>query len=55
MLGPSAKITNYPPPKKKAIMENTIEKTKQQLNCVCHNRLKTAEKNVYQFVDPYRN
>lgn len=44
-----------PPPKKKAIMENTIEKTKQQLNCVCHNRLKTAEKNVYQFVDPYRN
>lgn len=53
MLGPSAKITNYPP--KKAIMENTIEKTKQQLNCVCHNRLKTAEKNVYQFVDPYRN
>lgn len=26
------------------IVENTTEKTKQQLNCVCHNRLKTAEK-----------
>lgn len=26
------------------IVENTTEKTKQQLNCVSHNRLKTAEK-----------